>query len=117
MLTALCMSPLVQRYLAPAFSFGDGGNRLMRRLDAIFLDTACMLQMHRVPSKVCDGPAVNDVYILMPPQADAMNGMVQLMALFPGDTRFFLNSWTWGYEDMLKAVASAFGCQVRSFLS
>jgi len=42
-----------------------------------------------------------------------MDGMVKLMALLPDDTRFYLNSWTWGYEDMLKAVAAAFKCKAR----
>jgi hypothetical protein len=39
--------------------------------------------------------------------------MVELMRLCPPTAAFFLNAWTWGYEDMLKAAASAFGCKVR----
>lgn len=34
------------------------------------------------------------------------------MALFPSSTHFFINTWTWGYEDVLKAVAHAFHCKV-----
>jgi DNA cross-link repair 1C protein len=34
------------------------------------------------------------------------------MQLFPPTTYFFINAWTWGYEDILKAVARAFGSKV-----
>jgi DNA cross-link repair 1C protein len=42
-----------------------------------------------------------------------VQGMIELMALLPQDTRFYINNWTWGYEDMLKAVATTFQCQVH----
>lgn len=32
--------------------------------------------------------------------------------MYPPHTRFFFNTWTWGYEDILKAVASSFGSKV-----
>ncbi|KAH7101295.1 hypothetical protein BKA62DRAFT_192624 [Auriculariales sp. MPI-PUGE-AT-0066] len=96
MITALRMNPFIQRYLAPKFNFANSTSGLSRRLDAIFLDTTYMLQMHRVPSKL-----------------EATDGMVQLMALFPKNTRFFINCWTWGYEDMIKAVGSAFHSQIH----
>ncbi|EJD45677.1 hypothetical protein AURDEDRAFT_103419, partial [Auricularia subglabra TFB-10046 SS5] len=86
-LASLKLNPLIQRYLAPKFSFAGTDNGPTQALEAIYLDTACMLQMHQVPAKV-----------------DATDGLVQLMALFPSDTRFFLNCWTWGYEDILKAL-------------
>lgn len=34
------------------------------------------------------------------------------MMLLPRDTLFFINSWTWGYEDILKAIARFFNSQV-----
>jgi DNA cross-link repair 1C protein len=34
------------------------------------------------------------------------------MKLYPNDVYFFINSWTWGYEDVLKAVARAFNSKV-----
>lgn len=46
-------------------------------------------------------------------QADAVGGLTELMALYPETTRFFINAWTLGYEEIYKAVARAFGAQVR----
>lgn len=39
--------------------------------------------------------------------------MASLISLYPRPTLFFLNAWTWGYEDMLKGVAKAFGAKVH----
>jgi hypothetical protein len=35
------------------------------------------------------------------------------MKLFPPNVYFYINSWTWGYEDILKAVAKAFQTKVN----
>lgn len=35
------------------------------------------------------------------------------MTLFPPETTFFINAWTWGYEDIFRAVARSFQSQVR----
>jgi hypothetical protein len=35
------------------------------------------------------------------------------MALFPPETSFFINSWTWGYEDILRAIAYHFQSQIH----
>lgn len=35
------------------------------------------------------------------------------MKCYPPHTRFFINTWTWGYEDILKAIARAFDSKVR----
>jgi hypothetical protein len=45
-------------------------------------------------------------------QENAVKGLVELIALFDKDTYFFINSWTWGYKDVLKGIARAFQCQV-----
>ncbi len=47
-------------------------------------------------------------------QEQATTGLVELIKRYPPDTLFFINSWTWGYEDILKAIARAFQCQVWS---
>ena len=47
-------------------------------------------------------------------QEQATTGLVELMKCYSPDTLFFINSWTWGYEDILKSIARAFQCQVRS---
>ena len=38
------------------------------------------------------------------------------MKHFPESVYFFINSWTWGYEDILKAIAREFQSQVISLL-
>jgi hypothetical protein len=105
----------VQRYLAPPpppppqpistsleiIHVQTGQNAVHRTLEAIYLDTACLLSPHSL-----DGAAP-------PSKADAVAGLVKLMALYPPTTKFFLNTWTWGYEEVLKGVASAFGSLVR----
>ena len=35
------------------------------------------------------------------------------MTLFPPTALFFINTWTWGYEDILKAISIAFRSKVR----
>jgi len=34
------------------------------------------------------------------------------MSMLPADTRFYMNTWTWGYEDILKAVSHRFQAKV-----
>ncbi|KAH0826269.1 hypothetical protein J3R83DRAFT_5739 [Lanmaoa asiatica] len=69
---------------------------LVKTLEAIYLDTACLLSPIVVPSK-----------------ERAAQGIVELIALFPSSTYFFINAWTWGYEDVLKAIAHEFHCKVH----
>lgn len=45
-------------------------------------------------------------------QKVATDGLVDLMGRFPATTYFFINAWTWGYEDMLTAVSAHFGDRV-----
>ncbi|KDQ20968.1 hypothetical protein BOTBODRAFT_84904, partial [Botryobasidium botryosum FD-172 SS1] len=45
--------------------------------------------------------------------AEATTALVQLMAFLPFDTKFFINTWTWGYEDILRAISRAFGNQIH----
>ncbi|TFK65604.1 hypothetical protein BDN72DRAFT_845347 [Pluteus cervinus] len=100
-LESLKRSPSLQPYLAPAGP-PPGGRRggslfsLAQTLDAIYLDTACVLSNISVPTK-----------------NEATTGLVELMQLFPDNTHFFINSWTWGYEDILKAVATAFQAHIH----
>ncbi|KAE9391021.1 hypothetical protein BT96DRAFT_945667, partial [Gymnopus androsaceus JB14] len=44
---------------------------------------------------------------------DATSGLIALLKLYPPSTYFFINSWTWGYEDILKAIARAFNCRIH----
>ncbi|TCD62352.1 hypothetical protein EIP91_006981 [Steccherinum ochraceum] len=96
-LEALSRNPLIQRYLAPPEEWWDPhGESLTSTLDAIYLDTACLLSETPVPSK-----------------DEACKGLIELMAMLPSDTFFFINAWTWGYEDVLKAIARAFGAKIH----
>lgn len=45
-------------------------------------------------------------------QEEAADGVVDLLELFPSDTKFYLNTWTWGYETVLKAIARRFATKV-----
>ncbi|KAH8984460.1 beta-lactamase-like protein [Lactarius akahatsu] len=99
-------NPFLQSYLAPPETPGSAelgqrgsnyqGDPLFKTLDAIYLDTACLLSTTDVPTK-----------------SDATLGLVSLMALFPPETSFFINSWTWGYEDILRAIAHHFQSRIH----
>ncbi|KAJ3830706.1 hypothetical protein F5880DRAFT_1513121 [Lentinula raphanica] len=90
-------NPHLQPYLAPSkCSSSMDGNGITKTLEAIYLDTACVMQNHCVPSK-----------------DDATTGLISLMKLYPPSTYFFINSWTWGYEDILKAIAREFNCKIH----
>lgn len=45
-------------------------------------------------------------------QEQAVADLIDLIGSFPDDTLFFLNAWTHGYEDMLKAIYRAYGEKV-----
>ncbi|PWZ01452.1 hypothetical protein BCV70DRAFT_152212, partial [Testicularia cyperi] len=70
--------------------------RMPLRLENIYLDTELLMCNEKVPSK-----------------QQACLDMIDLMRLYPADTVFFLNSWTWGYEHMLIATAKAFGSKIH----
>ena len=74
----------------------DTLSRLPFRLENIYLDTEQLHFKQPVPSK-----------------QDAVRDMITLLRLYPPDTVFFLDAWTWGYEDMLKAVVKAFRVPVH----
>ncbi|KAI0632302.1 hypothetical protein C8Q77DRAFT_1265751 [Trametes polyzona] len=101
-LDSLRHNPFIQRYLDPS-AYGPQPrhrrphNRAASpKLEAIYLDTACLMNTYEVPTK-----------------AEAAAGLSALMSLYPETTRFFINAWTWGYEDIYKAVARTFGAKVH----
>ncbi|KAF8191441.1 beta-lactamase-like protein [Mycena galopus ATCC 62051] len=92
-LESITHNPFLQPYLAP----GDSQPRdPTMTLEAIYLDTASVMSSASVPTK-----------------ASATSGLVELMKMLPSTTYFFINSWTWGYEDILKAVSRAFRTQIH----
>ncbi|EJC97861.1 uncharacterized protein FOMMEDRAFT_42871, partial [Fomitiporia mediterranea MF3/22] len=44
---------------------------------------------------------------------EAVSGLIDLMKAYPVHMRFFINVWTWGYEDILKAVSQAFESKIH----
>lgn len=49
-------------------------------------------------------------------QTAACDELVELMKLYPETTKFLLNTWTWGYEELIKAVASGFNTKVCCYV-
>ncbi|KAJ7457182.1 hypothetical protein B0H11DRAFT_1925119 [Mycena galericulata] len=93
-LDSITHNPFLQPYLALSDSQPDGP--LSNTIEAIYLDTACVMSSAAVPTK-----------------AQATSGLVELMKLLPSNTYFFINSWTWGYEDVLKAISRAFRSRIH----
>ncbi|KAG6826688.1 hypothetical protein H0H92_014846 [Tricholoma furcatifolium] len=88
-------NPFLQPYLAPQTQ-GKRKGRITKTLKAIYLDTACILSKLAVPTK-----------------DSATSGLTELMRLFPDTIYFFLNTWTWGYEDVLKAISQEFNSPIH----
>jgi len=100
-LNSLMHNPYLQPYIASPTTVTSSttarrtGIAQVKALDAIYLDTACLLQQSPVPTK-----------------DHATSGLLELIELYPPETCLFINSWTWGYEDVLKAISRAHGCKV-----
>ncbi|EKM81504.1 hypothetical protein AGABI1DRAFT_69756 [Agaricus bisporus var. burnettii JB137-S8] len=90
-LESLSRNPYLQPYLE-----SSTGGILHQSLDCIYLDTACAFLPLEIPSK-----------------NDATAGLIELMKLFPPNVYFYINAWTWGYEDILKAVSAAFQTKIH----
>ncbi|CBQ68024.1 conserved hypothetical protein [Sporisorium reilianum SRZ2] len=80
----------------PPAASHKSSHRSQLRLRNIYLDTELLLCNQTVPSK-----------------QQACLDMVTLMRMYPSSIVFFLNCWTWGYEDMLVVTAKAFGCKIH----
>ncbi|WVO23495.1 uncharacterized protein IAS62_004850 [Cryptococcus decagattii] len=96
---SLKRNPILQEFLAPismyrkAKSLVGGGRRV---LDRIYLDTAAMLGTGDMPDK-----------------EPILQELVEIMGLYPEDTTFFLNTWCFGWEDVIKEVARYFNERVH----
>ncbi|KAF8075305.1 beta-lactamase-like protein [Lyophyllum atratum] len=93
-LECLTRNPFLQPYLAP--QTGSKTGNIGKTLEAIYLDTANVFSTLSVPTK-----------------ERATAGLTELMRLFPDTVYFFLNTWTWGYEDILKAISREFSCPIH----
>ncbi|KAG9126508.1 hypothetical protein FRC07_003176 [Ceratobasidium sp. 392] len=91
MVARLTKSP----YLAPYLE-GRNGKAPLKKLECIYLDTASMLGTQIVPSK-----------------AEAIGGLLELIDLYSQDTQFFINAWTWGYEDIFLGLKARFNTKIH----
>ena len=66
-----------------------------RTLDDIYLDTSAVMTRSRILSKM-----------------DGIQEVIKLIELFPANTRFFFNCWTWGYEELLRCLSQRYECKV-----
>jgi hypothetical protein len=41
-------------------------------------------------------------------QQEAIGMAIDAMLAYPNDTNFFINSWTWGYEELLQQIIVIF---------
>jgi len=65
--------------------------RPLKELDCIYLDTSNVLLNQELLTK-----------------QQAVEDLIELIKLYPSTTRFFLNCWTWGYEELLKGIYKEF---------
>lgn len=61
---------------------------------------------------MCAVQAVKIAYI-QDLQLEGVNEALKLFDLFPAKTRFFINAWTWGYEELLRAIAHRYRCKIH----
>ena len=45
-------------------------------------------------------------------KTEGIEEVIKLIELFPADTRFFFNCWTWGWEELLRTLAQRYNCNV-----
>lgn len=109
---ALKRNPLVMKYFPPKSGDSeekgkareDDGKEDAERwpvLDCMYLDTSCVTLNEQFLSK-----------------EEAVSELISFMKLYlaldsKGTTKFFLNCWTWGYEDILKGVAKNFNTKIH----
>ncbi|KAI0309278.1 hypothetical protein OF83DRAFT_87503 [Amylostereum chailletii] len=92
------VSPLSDVNGGPPFKWtaDSSGESRSRTLDAIYLDTACLFSETELPSK-----------------KEGVDGLLKLVKSIPQTTTFFINAWTWGYEDVLQAIAAEFETKIH----
>ncbi|KAF9528996.1 hypothetical protein CPB83DRAFT_853590 [Crepidotus variabilis] len=96
-LESITRNPYLQPYLSEVYpNASTSGPFVGKTLEAIYLDTACVLSP-----------------IIVPTKSHATAGLVDLMKLYHSSLYFFINSWTWGYEDILKTIARTFSAKIH----
>jgi len=92
---SLKRNPVLASYSAPP------GGAPLNKLDCIYLDTTFVVSGREDP------------YCHFPPKADGLAELLQKVAQYPKDTLFYVDAWTFGYEDVWQALANFLGSQVH----
>jgi hypothetical protein len=72
------------------------GPGICRQLERIYLDTSTLVGSCEMPSR-----------------ADAIANLISIINQYPSDTIFHLNCWTFGYEEVLKALAKTYNTRIH----
>jgi len=75
------------------------GKKPLKRLDNVYLDTT-------FASKA-------DPYREFPSKRNGLREMLEKVSMYPNGTRFYFDSWTFGYEDVWQALSSFLDSQVH----
>jgi len=96
-LAGLKRNPLVQPFLASQRRrAGTEANSNSRRLDRIYLDTSAFIGTTDMLTK-----------------EQCIDDLIHLIDAYPSDWVFHINCWTFGYEDVLKAMSREFGSRIH----
>lgn len=71
----------------------------IRRLDCLYLDTTFA--------------TTSDPYREFPSKADGLTEMLATVARYPAGTNFYLDSWTFGYEDVWQTLSTFLHAQIH----
>lgn len=85
--------------LIPYFAFGNGSG--LKQLDNMYLDTTF----------VAEGKA--DPYKTFPSKLSGIQELLSKVFQYPNETKFYFDSWTFGYEDVWDALAQALDEQIH----
>ncbi|MBW0506175.1 hypothetical protein O181_045890 [Austropuccinia psidii MF-1] len=99
---ALTKESILAPYLIPIPQLDSNLDQSTNRLtpyiplDNIYLDTSSLLSKIDVLSK-----------------EEALTITMEIMSLYPSSTIFFINAWTWGYEELLQRIAIKFQTKIH----
>jgi DNA cross-link repair 1C protein len=87
------VNSLVQNPILLPYTLGD------KRLDTIYLDTTFATK--------------SEPYREFPSKADGLCELLQKVERYPKDTKFYIESWTFGYENVWIALSALLGSQIH----
>jgi hypothetical protein len=90
---SLSRYPVLNQYLS------HFGKEPRKRLDMIYLDTTFANKTDR--------------YQHFPSKAEGISELLEKVSLYPRNTRFYFDSWTFGYEDVWQALSAHFNTQIH----